>query len=50
MLKIIWSCSNYGTVLPLWKIKCSKLSAPRVKLVPRVCFNRDRRAFIDLVF
>jgi hypothetical protein len=23
MPKIIWSCSNCGTVLPLWKIKCS---------------------------
>lgn len=23
MPKIIWSCSNCGTVLPLWQIKCS---------------------------
>jgi hypothetical protein len=23
MPKIIWSCSNCGTVLPLWRIKCS---------------------------
>lgn len=23
MAKIIWSCHNCGTVLPLWKIKCS---------------------------
>ena len=23
MPKIIWSCSNCGTVLALWKIKCS---------------------------
>jgi hypothetical protein len=21
--KIIWSCSNCGTVLPLWQMKCS---------------------------
>jgi hypothetical protein len=26
-----------------------KLSPPRVQLVPRVCFNRDRGALIDLV-
>ena len=26
-----------------------KLSPPRVKLVSRACFNRDRRAFIDFV-
>ena len=26
-----------------------KLSPPRVELVPRVCFNRDCRAFIDFV-
>jgi RNA polymerase subunit RPABC4/transcription elongation factor Spt4 len=23
MTKIIWSCHNCGTVLPLWKMKCS---------------------------
>ena len=23
MPKIIWSCSHCGTVLPLWKMKCS---------------------------
>jgi len=23
MPKIIWSCHNCGTVLPLWKMKCS---------------------------
>jgi hypothetical protein len=23
MPKIIWSCSNCGTVLPLWQIKCT---------------------------
>jgi RNA polymerase subunit RPABC4/transcription elongation factor Spt4 len=22
MAKIIWSCHNCGTVLPLWKMKC----------------------------
>jgi RNA polymerase subunit RPABC4/transcription elongation factor Spt4 len=22
MSKIIWSCHNCGTVLPLWKMKC----------------------------
>jgi len=22
MTKIIWSCHNCGTVLPLWKMKC----------------------------
>ncbi len=23
MTRIIWSCHNCGTVLPLWKMKCS---------------------------
>lgn len=50
MSKIIWSCSNCGTVLPLWKIKCFKLSPPGVKLVPRIRFRCDCGAIIDLVY
>ena len=23
MAKIIWSCSDCGTVLPLWQVKCT---------------------------
>jgi predicted ATP-dependent serine protease len=30
MTKIIWSCHNCGTVLPLWKMKCSNCHKPAV--------------------
>ena len=26
MPKFIWSCSDCGTVLPLWQVKCSNCS------------------------
>jgi uncharacterized OB-fold protein len=28
MPKIIWSCQNCGTVLPLWKMKCPNCRKP----------------------
>jgi RNA polymerase subunit RPABC4/transcription elongation factor Spt4 len=30
MTKIIWSCPNCGTVLPVWKMKCSNCHRPAV--------------------